>query len=80
MVPDATRNMVIRPANGSAIVFHTNAAVGLSLEAASATGLSFVSTPGNGRSAGDGVYVTRASKSGAIPMLRVAEVHSSGTN
>ena len=34
-VPDRTRNIVIRPAKGSAIVFHTNAAAGPVSEAAS---------------------------------------------
>ena len=53
--PAATRNSVIRPANGSAIVFHTNAAAG-PLSSASYDTDSPLSraTAGNGRSAADG--------------------------
>ena len=49
-----TRNIVMRPANGSAIVFHTNASGGCFSSAAHATSLPFLFTPVYGRSAGDG--------------------------
>ena len=53
-VPETTRNIVIRPANGSAIVFQTNAAAGAFSSASRVTSSPLLSTPLNGRSAGDG--------------------------
>jgi len=52
-VPDITRNMVIRPANGSATVFQTKAAYGSDSEAVIATSSPPFSAF-TGRSAGDG--------------------------
>ena len=54
-VPEMTRNIVIRPANGSATVFQTNAAAG---EVSAAFTATLSSDPfavaANGRSAGEG--------------------------
>ena len=54
--PDTTRNIVMRPANGSAIVFHTNARRPALLSSASRgdSRRRPCPTPANGRSAGDG--------------------------
>jgi hypothetical protein len=53
--PDMTRNIVMRPANGSAIVFHTNADAGpFSENGRSASSFVFGLSIVNGRSAGDG--------------------------
>ncbi len=76
--PESTRNSVMRPANGSATVFHTNAAAG----PPSFVGMSTTSPPAffafSGRSTGDGTYVTIASSSGWIPTFAIEEVSTSG--
>ena len=52
-VPETTRNSVMRPANGSATVFHTKAAAGpLSVAATVTSSWPFGSLALNGRSAG----------------------------
>jgi hypothetical protein len=54
-VPEITRNIVIRPANGSAIVFHTNAeAAPLSVAGRGSASSDPLAMAVNGRSAGDG--------------------------
>ena len=54
-VPEMTRNIVMRPANGSAIVFHTKTAAGAVSDAFTATASSDAfAVAANGRSAGDG--------------------------
>ena len=52
--PDTTRNIVIRPANGSATVFQTNAETGAFSSAVRSCSAPPLSMPLNGRSAGDG--------------------------
>ncbi len=52
--PETTRNIVIRPAKGSAMVFQTNAATGSFSLAARATLAPSLPMPLNGRSAGEG--------------------------
>ncbi len=76
-VPDITRNIVMRPANGSATVFQTNAASGAESAALSgAASPPSASTTAKSRSAGDGTYATMASISGCRPMFVVADEHS----
>jgi hypothetical protein len=76
--PEMTRNIVMRPANGSATVFHTNAAgapdsaVGTSMSSPSAV------RAFSGRSSGDGANVTIASRIGCMPRLVPAEAHNTG--
>ena len=54
-VPVMTRNKVMRPANGSATVFHTKAVQGEVADGVRVTSaFAFVSVATNGRSAGDG--------------------------
>ena len=69
---------VMRPANGSAIVFHTNADSGPFSSAARATAAPSLSRPANGRSAGDGRYATMASSSCGTPTFSSADVQTSG--
>ena len=77
--PVTTRNSVMRPANGSATVFHTHTARGPAPPAvAVASAPVFGCRPVSGRSAGDGTYDTMASASGWMPMFVVAEVHKTG--
>src|SRR5262249_58175021 len=76
--PDTTRNIVIRPANGSATVFQTNAAAGALSSAARGVSAPSLPMPRNGRSAGDGRYDTTASSSCCTPTFSVADVHTSG--
>src|SRR2546429_9871932 len=52
--PDPTRNIVMRPANGSAIVFHTKAAAGRFSSAARLLSPPSLVIGLNGRSAGEG--------------------------
>ena len=49
-----TRSIVMRPANGSAIVFHTNAAYGAASDALIGVSAPSVVDGGKSRSAGDG--------------------------
>ena len=53
-VPVTTRSMVMRPANGSAIVFQTNAVYGAAGSALMPVGDPSSASAGNSRSAGDG--------------------------
>ena len=52
--PETTRNIVMRPANGSAIVFQTNADSGALLVGGARDRGAGLVEPVNGRSAGDG--------------------------
>ena len=78
--PETTRNIVIRPANGSAIVFHTNADSGPFSSAMRATAAPALSIPANGRSAGDGRQATIASSSCGTPMFCRPEAQTSGNS
>ena len=76
MAPLATRNIVMRPAKGSATVFHTRAAAASA--ASAAAGSPSASTADNVRCAGDGRYARMASSRGCTPMFAAADVHTSG--
>ncbi len=78
-VPVTTRNSVMRPANGSATVFHTKAQYDVASDGCTATSSPVLTCLALvGRSAGDGPYDTTASRNGWTPMLTVADVQSTG--
>jgi hypothetical protein len=68
----------MRPAKGSAIVFQTKAEAGALSSAFLRISAPALSTPLNGRSAGEGRYARIASSSGWIPTFDAADVHTSG--
>ena len=68
----------MRPANGSAIVFHTKAESGPFSSAARVTFAPCLSRPVNGRSAGAGRYATIASSSWGMPTFSSADEQTSG--
>src|SRR5262245_10333640 len=78
--PETTRNIEMRPANGSAIVFQTNADAGALSSALISTSAPDLSAALNGRSAGEGRYDRIVSSSGWMPMFNVADVQTSGNS
>ena len=79
-VPDTTRNIVMRPANGSAIVFQTNAETGALASAGRDVSSPSAPTKWKGRSAGEGSVVMTASSNCGMPMFSAADVQTTGNN
>ena len=76
--PETTRNIVMRPANGSAIVFHTKTASGCFSSAARVVAAPSFATAAKGRSTGDGSSARIASSSCCDPTFSTADVQTSG--